>query len=41
MVMGMEMDFENSMGMGMGMGMTFENRYGCGYSYIRPTSIPI
>jgi len=36
--MGMDMgiDFENP----MGMGMTFENGYGCEYSYTRPTPIP-
>jgi len=38
MGMGIGIDFENPMGMGMGkgMGMTFENGYGCRYSYIRP-----
>jgi len=40
MGIGMGIDSENPMGMGVGMGMTFENRYGCKYSYTCPTPIP-
>ena len=36
MVMGIEIDFENSIGMRMNMGMTFENGYGYRYNSTRP-----
>jgi len=34
--MNMWIDFENAMDMGMDIGITFENKYGCEYSYTRP-----
>jgi len=40
--MGMDMwiDYENPMDMNMDMGMTFENGYGCWYSYTQPKPTP-
>ena len=40
MGMGMGIDFENPMGMGTDIGMTFENGYGCRYSYTCPEPAP-
>ena len=40
MGIGMEINFENSMGKGVGMKIIFENGYGCKYSYTRPAPIP-
>ena len=40
MDMSMSIDFENPMNMSVGMEITFENEYGCGYSYIRAHAHP-
>jgi len=38
--MGMRIDFESPMDIGISMWMTFQNGYGCRYSYTCPELIP-